>query len=233
MCGCELEIRAVWPKGAVNNGISYRHPIPFTITHIDIVNVCADHQHVLNEPAITSWHRTGYIKLPIENPTDAQKLYVYLWRYSGQKIVTPICDCSIYGVCEDDGVVKKDLDIKEHPLVSTKSKAFESDDVVTGHKKLLALEAKKNKDILPALIAAAPDEEKLDVLDEQNKPTGAKKLKRDIKFRIVNGDLEADLEEYPLKARQKLKPIIDSEKSINKRQVLKPIIDSEKSVNKR
>ena len=106
LCGCELEIDADWVKEPLQEGgrsVSYQHPIPFTIRGIEIINVCIDHQSFRTDPLPLDPYNgcTGYIQLPIINPTEAQKVYIQLYKYNGQRLRPDTCGCSIYQ-CFDD-----------------------------------------------------------------------------------------------------------------------------------
>lgn len=207
LCDCGLDITAKWPRGTLEGGVSYKHPVPFTITDIQISNVCENHKHVLNEPIADNWHRKGYIELPIKNPTNAQKLYVYLWRYNGQKTITDICSCEIYGSCEDDGLQKKEIEIKHHPLYSKKSPAFPNLSVVDGHKEVMKLSKYKNKVILPELIKVLDPEEKKKT--KNNDGIDTEEPAHPIKFKIKNGKLDiVDIPETPTSIKTKVRAIL-------------------------
>ncbi len=112
LCDCVLRITADW-AGDVRSGVSHQHPIPFTITNIEIVSVCDEHKAVLTQPLVSPdvfsvdpyteelVQRRGYLELPIAHPTDAQKLYIYLWKYHGN-VHTADCGCRAYHVFEHD-----------------------------------------------------------------------------------------------------------------------------------
>lgn len=44
LCGCQLRITGDFIDGSVINGVSYKHPAQYTISNIDIVSVCDEHQ---------------------------------------------------------------------------------------------------------------------------------------------------------------------------------------------
>lgn len=103
MCGCVLAIDADWP-GAPEGGVSYRHPIPGTIRSIAIVAVCAAHDSLRTDPLPTDpWYGCrGYMTVPA-SPTEAERLYIALYRYGGQKVRLDTCGCAIYEVTDRAG----------------------------------------------------------------------------------------------------------------------------------
>ena len=117
MCGCEININADWSNDPVDyNGASssFQHPIPYTITEMSIKNVCAEHASLTTAelPADPYNGCPGYIKLPIDNPTEAQKLYIQLYRYNGQRLKPDTCGCKIYQVWDDIAQV---ISVTPHP----------------------------------------------------------------------------------------------------------------------
>lgn len=107
LCGCELRLTADFLDGSVINGISYRHPKPFSITDIEIVNICSGHQKQSLSMPDTSvlmeidkytgqpFQQRGYLQHPIANPSPAQCLYEFLSRFGGQTHGYP-CGCSAH-----------------------------------------------------------------------------------------------------------------------------------------
>ena len=99
LCGCEISITADWVKEReAGRNVSYQHPKPFTITDIEIVDVCAEHNHFKTDPPITDetygGEMRGYLgRVP---NTEAEKLYIALTRYRGQRWKPDTCDCRIY-----------------------------------------------------------------------------------------------------------------------------------------
>ena len=119
LCGCKFRITADFTDGSVVDGVSYRHPVPFTITDIRIVNVCADHQpNSLVMPDISGlmeidkitglpYQARGYLKHPISNPTQAEILYQFFGFHKGQVHSLP-CGCRAYQhFCEKDAMTCK------------------------------------------------------------------------------------------------------------------------------
>lgn len=134
LCGCQLQITADFPDGSVVNGVSYRHPKPFTITNIVILSQCSTPSHVAAAKAMVDTSRffdaptatpgsvqawldakypnvlpasvqnRGYLKYPIANPTPAQCLYTFLSMHKGQKHSYP-CGCSAHEWIDDVGVL--------------------------------------------------------------------------------------------------------------------------------
>lgn len=129
LCGCRLRITARWIDGWVwhepsqswvaNTADSYQHPVPGTLERIELVAVCALHQDALQRPIDEDpWcGRAGYMAVPAQ-PTQAEKLYIFLSRFTGQKH-RPIdpdtgepCGCSDH-YCVDLRTLARER--KEHP----------------------------------------------------------------------------------------------------------------------
>lgn len=106
MCDCRLSVTAEWADK--ETGDSYRHPKPFTITGLEILTQCNQHNGVTNRPVDDDpWaDREGYMVVP-EEPTDAEKLYIYLARFTGLKegFIDPDtgveCGCTDH-LCHDE-----------------------------------------------------------------------------------------------------------------------------------
>ena len=131
LCGCEIELTANWADTPIlkdGRKVSYQHPIPRTISSIEIVNVCSGHQSVLTEPLEenyyhytdeernniiehfdlpeeASWNMLnsvgpkGYLHLQnLDLAGPAEKLYIYHYRYSGATLNPDTCKCKIQRV---------------------------------------------------------------------------------------------------------------------------------------
>lgn len=105
LCGCKIDITAEWGNEPINeNGvfISYRHPVPYTIelNSMAIVEICPNHEHFKTNDLSPDPYGgcPGYIKLPIQNPTEAQKLYIQLYQFSGQTAYSTTCGCKMHEV---------------------------------------------------------------------------------------------------------------------------------------
>lgn len=114
LCGCELKITAQWASEVKEDGKMYQHPVGFTITYISIENVCAEHLPLTESIGPDPYGgKPGYIKLPINDPTPAQCLYVNLYHCHGSRHRL-LCGCQWYEYCD-----KHDIDntreTKEHP----------------------------------------------------------------------------------------------------------------------
>jgi hypothetical protein len=110
LCGCRLRITAEF-TGDESESVSYRHPKPFTVSNIQIIDVCPAHAPIaekvempdtsrffdLPEPGAVDHFlaaRTGvkpaprqtrgYLHYPIANPTGAECLYTALSMHRGQ-----------------------------------------------------------------------------------------------------------------------------------------------------
>ncbi len=141
LCGCQLRMMADFTDSSVVDGISYRHPIPFTITDIQLVNICAKHKpNTLAMPSISGlmetdkitglpFQRRGYLKHPIVNPTPAQCLYTFLSQYSGG-LHRHSCGCQSFWF-GDEGVGKdKKVIHLDHPrYTSQKCLVHKADDI--------------------------------------------------------------------------------------------------------
>lgn len=124
LCGCILHIWADWAES--QNGHTYAHPIPFSITNIEIVKVCDGHQEWTKSMPDVSRHyedkhpytgkpyqARGYLAHPIVNPTDAQCLYENLCIYNGQLNSFP-CGCSAYQYFDHEGNFCSYIDHPRH-----------------------------------------------------------------------------------------------------------------------
>lgn len=121
VCGCILSITAQWGEGTVREGLAYGHPHPLTVTDIGIVSMCETHGAIIKAETgpLEPSNIPGYIPLPIAEPTQAERLYVYLWRYHSilRKLDTcgsGVDKCSIYFV--GDRISGEELAITEHPF---------------------------------------------------------------------------------------------------------------------
>lgn len=107
-CGCQLKITADFRDESIVAGFTHRHPRPLSIRNIEIVNCCDRHaqaikrgmqdtDHLFGECNITGnkIQQRGYLKLPIEKPTDAEILYQYLCGHKSQTRSYP-CGCRAY-----------------------------------------------------------------------------------------------------------------------------------------
>lgn len=122
LCGCQLRMGANFVENSVNDGISYRHPIPFTINKLEIVSVCDAHKqysevmtatdHLFDIDNITgeSVQRRGYLRHPIENPTPAECLYTHLSRFGGQTHRLD-CGCQAHQFVDEN----KNITYLHHP----------------------------------------------------------------------------------------------------------------------
>lgn len=100
LCGCKLNITAEWASDPIDGGdgqnIMYQHPKGFSITDLEIVTVCPEHAPLQNTISDDPYGgRPGYIKLPIDNPTPAQCLYIGLYDCHGN-LHTLGCGCRLY-----------------------------------------------------------------------------------------------------------------------------------------
>lgn len=106
MCGCALSVRAQWPS-APDAGVSYRHPVPGTITAVALANTCAAHDGLRTAalPADPYFGARGYLALPEDRSTltEAERLYVHLFRFSAQVARLDTCGCRIYEVHDRGG----------------------------------------------------------------------------------------------------------------------------------
>ena len=130
LCGCEIEMEADFDISALENDsgrtVSYRHPKPYTISSMTILNTCVAHQPLLSTPIDESQfmdydidfggfvQNRGYLKLPIVSPTSAEMLYSGLYKYTAQIWSPSVCKCHLFGVFERDKpgqthVIKKSI----------------------------------------------------------------------------------------------------------------------------
>lgn len=144
LCGCQLQITADWANSDdIVNGVTYRHPTPFSITDIKIIgNACATHQPFtqsmidtsifFDDPEATpigaylsklypvdvrteTVQQRGYLKYPIDQPTAAHFLYTFLSQYNGQAWSIP-CGCKTYQFFDEN----KNGVCLNHPIHSVK-----------------------------------------------------------------------------------------------------------------
>ncbi len=103
LCGCELSITASWVDDQADNdgtgrAVSFRHPVPNTITNIVVENACVEHTPLRTAPfpADPYFGALGYIRPIPANPTEGERLYIHLYRYTGQVLKPDTCDCRLY-----------------------------------------------------------------------------------------------------------------------------------------
>lgn len=111
LCGCELSITANWATPPVledGRRVSYQHPIPRTITNIAIEAVCAEHDALRTAPfpADPYFGSPGYLPIP-ETPTEAERLYIHLFRYVGQRVRPRTCQCRMCEVHDRAGTAMR------------------------------------------------------------------------------------------------------------------------------
>jgi len=105
LCGCELRLTALWPDVADADGtgraVAFAHPVPGTITAVSVVAVCPVHTSLQTDPfpAVPFYGSPGYLPIPA-TPTAAERLYIHLYRYSGNLWKPDTCGCSVY-YCHD------------------------------------------------------------------------------------------------------------------------------------
>ena len=125
MCGCALAITARWPQAPVG-GVSYQHPVPRTITRVEIVNVCAAHDSLRTGPlpADPYYGARGYMDVPA-SPTEAERLYIALFRFGGQRLRLDTCGCALYVVTDRAG---GNVSRRPHPRHTVKCAQHADDD---------------------------------------------------------------------------------------------------------
>ena len=129
LCGCRLSLDADWVKQPEPGGdISYQHPIPKTIRTLSIEGVCAAHDHFRTDalPADPYGGSPGYLNPVPVSPTEAEKLYIQLFRYTGQRWKPDTCGCRI-ALCVDRFGAEP-VKINQHPKHSMKCRHHEADD---------------------------------------------------------------------------------------------------------
>lgn len=137
LCGCQIRMTADFTDGSVVNGISYKHPIPFTISRIEIVNACEHHLGHTSQMRDTEdlmeidqytgnkFQQRGYLKHPINNPSPAECLYEYLCQYRGQTHGFP-CGCKTHQFIDPLHPEKK-ITYLHHPHHHKRCKAHQDD----------------------------------------------------------------------------------------------------------
>ena len=103
ICGCELNIAASWVDPAPDDdgsgrAVSFRHPVPNTITGVTVVSVCVEHAPMTTAPFPPDpyYGALGYIRPIPVSPTEGERLYIHLYRYTGQTLKPDTCDCKLY-----------------------------------------------------------------------------------------------------------------------------------------
>lgn len=157
LCGCELQIRAEWigePENHNGNRASFKHPRPFSIDEIVILNVCAEHEIYKTElPTDPYWDlhtepvgktSSGYICVgdtcvhpdrqgepkhtnpkPYASLSEGEKVYINLWRFSGmKKSYKGSCDCEAFICHSKEG----EMSFKNHPKHTKKCRHHKEDD---------------------------------------------------------------------------------------------------------
>ena len=126
LCGCEIEMEGQFNAADLSNEggriVSHRHPVPFTAKDLVVIGVCVEHQPLLlqnvdeaqfldeNEEGDIVQNR-GYLKLPVS--TDAERLYMNLYGYSGQVWKPSTCGCELRQWRKRDG--SEDPKVHRHP----------------------------------------------------------------------------------------------------------------------
>ena len=108
--------------------VSFQHPIPKTIRGVKISTVCAAHDHFRTDtlPADPYGGAPGYLNPIPASPTEAERLYVRLYRYTGQTFRPDTCGCRI-AMCLDRFDVEPEK-VHKHPKHTHKCSAHETDD---------------------------------------------------------------------------------------------------------
>lgn len=137
-CGCRIQLTGDFTDGSVVAGVSYRHPIPFTVTAVKALNICVTHQPNAQAmmdtsvffdtpqadalavflaaksgatPAAAPVQNRGYLRYPIGNPTPDQCLYTFLSQHGGTVNRQP-CGCTGFIFADEAG----NTDFIQHPL---------------------------------------------------------------------------------------------------------------------
>lgn len=143
LCGCEIEMTALWTPGSIIDGVSYRDPIQYTAEDLKIVSCCDEHKKKIDgfefdlrdtlavHPVTGKvFQPRGYLKYFTETEdgpvirteyTEAEALYTYLLRYCGQA-TTLGCGCRYYDGKEVNRPTGEAITLKvlHHPRESMK-----------------------------------------------------------------------------------------------------------------
>lgn len=131
LCGCEISLTAQWvgPIDIDDRGreVSYRHPIPFTITELAIMSTCPAHDALRHaDPTVDPWpDRPGYLRRPLVNPSEAALLYMGLWGENGQSQELDSCGCVIHYIQSETA---GDIIVVHHPKHTIKCRHHRRDD---------------------------------------------------------------------------------------------------------
>lgn len=138
LCGCAIRMRATWADDSlpIENGeaTSYRHPVPMSadgrnpITNLQIVNVCPQHASLQTDPFPPDpyYGSPGYIRPIPAIPTAAERLYIHLFKYAGQRATPSTCTCQYYEAHDRSGVEPRA--VKWHGRHSRKCSLHQNDD---------------------------------------------------------------------------------------------------------
>lgn len=126
LCGCSLNITADWASEMPKDGIQYQHPIPWTVTNIEIVSACIRHRG-LRIPDTSNLfddgvQNRGYIEVRDEH-TPAEILYLNLYEYT-TNTETLICGCVLVKSIDRAG---NHLAYHDHPHHSKKCHSHKGD----------------------------------------------------------------------------------------------------------
>ena len=154
LCGCELRIHAEWVDPTAtqedNRLVSHRHPIPGTVRSVEIQSVCTAHDALRTAalPEDPYFGSPGYLRIPAGQRTqweaaltEAERLYVHLFRYSAQRNRPDTCGCRICEVHDRSG--QEGLRRVQHRQHTRKCRSHEDDD--DQHTNALENAARKNR----------------------------------------------------------------------------------------
>lgn len=107
--------------------VSYVHPNNFSMSDLKIISVCGEHDSLrkLGVEVDPYPDYRGYIKRPIPDATEAESLYVHLYRYSSRTLWPATCDCRIN---QRHDRFEDTFDTLPHPVNTRKCQYHTEDD---------------------------------------------------------------------------------------------------------
>lgn len=170
----EFRINAEWTESSIeyvgNRTISHRYPIPGTIASISIESLDPSLESLRTAPLPKDPHfgARGYLTPIPENPTEAERVFLHMYRYTGQSFRPDTCGCKIYEVVDRE---TGDVVRKQHPSLSRKCEHHTTDDDV--HTAARGDNSLKNTTVA-ALLEVAPAR----FVETQIDPSTAEALKK-------------------------------------------------------
>ena len=148
LCGCKIEMDGEFDHASLfydaGTLSTYKHPKPYTATSLNILSVCLAHIPLKTAPIDEAQffdfnddlgelvQNRGYMKLPLVNATEAEILYVNLYRYTAQMwSPSSICGCKLWQSWDRNDPTGNSMIIqKSHFTVRCRHHKNDTDDAV-------------------------------------------------------------------------------------------------------